>query len=49
MKIKVLFGRRHCMYDDQYAPEALEVQDEYAFDANSDLLYDKIFEYTIEV
>ena len=45
MKIKVLFGQKHGDYEGQHVPEALEVQDEYGYDANLDFLYDKISEY----
>ena len=45
MKIHILFGLRKQSYPGQYAPEALEVMDEYAMDDNLDYLKDKSEEY----
>ncbi len=34
MKLYILFGQRPCRYEDEYAPEALIVWDEFAVDEN---------------
>jgi hypothetical protein len=36
--IHVLFGQRKCAYEGQYAPEALEIADENAYDDNPEWL-----------
>ncbi len=45
MILKVLFGRRIESYADEYAPEALEIADEYTDDENPDFITDKLKEY----
>ena len=45
MKIYVLFGQQKEDYPGQYAPEALEVMDEYAWEDNSTWLLEKLSEY----
>ena len=44
MKIYVLFGQRKEDYPGQYAPEALDVMDEFGWDENSEYLLDKLDE-----
>lgn len=43
--LHVLFGQRRCSYDGQYAPEALEVMDEFAWEENVEFLTDKLEEF----
>ena len=45
MKIHVILAQRKCRYEGEYAPEALEVADEYAMDDNPDWFYNKLDEY----
>lgn len=45
MKIYVLFAQRKCRYDGEYAPEALEVIDEFGMDENPEFLRIKQEEY----
>lgn len=45
MDIYVLMGQRKCRYAGEYAPEALEVINEYGNDENPDFLIDKKKEY----
>jgi len=42
MSVYILFGQRICDYPGQYAPEALEVMDEFAYDENGVWLHDKL-------
>lgn len=42
MTVYILFGQRKCDYPDQYAPEALEVMDEFAYDENGEWLTEKL-------
>lgn len=42
MKIHVIFGQRHCRYEGEYAPEALEIIDEYGNDDNPGFLIDAL-------
>jgi len=42
MSIYVLFGQRICDYPGQYAPEALEVMDEFAYSENGEWLLGKL-------
>lgn len=42
MIIKVLFGQRKEDYEGQYAPEALEVMDEFGFEENAEWLEKKL-------
>lgn len=44
-KVHVLFGQRKCRYDGEYAPEALEICDEYMADENPDWIAEKKMEY----
>lgn len=43
--LHVLFGQRKCSYDGQYAPEALEVMDEFGWDENPEFLIEKLDEF----
>ena len=46
MRVFILFGQRKCAYPGQYAPEALEIMDEYAHeDGNPEWLHEKLAEY----
>lgn len=45
MNLYVLFGQRKEGYTEQYAPEALEVMDEFAYDENGQWLEDKLKEH----
>lgn len=45
MKLHILFGQRKEDYPGQYAPEALEVMDEYGYDENGEWLQNKLEEY----
>lgn len=45
MIIKVIFGQRKESYLGEYAPEALEVMDEYRYSENPDWLNGKYSEY----
>ena len=45
MKIYVLFAQRKCRYNGEYAPEALEVIDEFGMDENPEFLRLKQKEY----
>jgi len=45
MKLHILFGQRKCSYDGEYAPEALDVADEYAMEDNPEWLPGKRVEY----
>lgn len=45
MIIKVLFGLRECDYLGQYAPEAIEIIDEYSNDENPSYILDKFDEH----
>lgn len=38
MKLHILFGQRKCLYLGQYAPEAIAITDEYAFEDNPDYI-----------
>lgn len=44
MNLYVLFGQRKEDFPEQYAPEALEVMDQYAFDENAVWLDEKLKE-----
>jgi len=44
MKLYVLFVQRECRYEGQYAPEALEVADEFSYEDNPDFLTGKLAE-----
>lgn len=44
MNVYILFGQRKCDYPGQYAPEALEVMDEFAHDENGEWLDEKLAE-----
>lgn len=41
MILYVLFGQRKCNYPGQYAPEALEVMDEFGYEENPQWLEEK--------
>ncbi len=41
MKLYIVFTQRHCRYEGEFAPEALEVMDEWAYDENRGWLEDK--------
>lgn len=41
MKLHILFGQRKCQYEGQYAPEALEIADQYTMDQNPSWLRSK--------
>lgn len=41
MKLYVLMGQRHEQYEGQYAPEALDIIDEYTYDENPKWIFDK--------
>lgn len=43
--LNVLLAQRKCSYPGEYAPEALEVADEYAWDENPENLNEKLKEY----
>jgi len=45
MKLYILFGQRECRYDGEFAPEALEVVDEYTMDENPEWFKEKKKEY----
>ncbi len=40
MKITMVWGRRHCNFEGEFAPELLETMSEYADDANPDVIND---------
>lgn len=42
MKIYVLFGQREERYEGQYAPEAMEIMDEFGYDENPQYLHRKL-------
>lgn len=42
MNVYILFGQRICDYPGQYAPEALELMDEFAYDENAEWLHKKL-------
>jgi len=42
MNVYILFGQRICDYPGQFAPEALEVMDEFAYDENAEWLHEKL-------
>ena len=42
MKLYVIFAQRKCSYADQYAPEALAVLDQYAYDENPSWLQSQL-------
>ena len=41
MKLYVVFAQRHCRYEGEFAPEAVEVMDEWAYDENPVWIEDK--------
>ena len=45
MKFHILIGQRKCSYPGQYAPEALEVADEYTMDENPEWMGEKREEF----
>lgn len=45
MKLHVIFGQRKCRYDGEYAPEALDVADEYTMDENPAWLEGRLKEH----
>jgi len=45
MRLYILMGQRKCRYEGEYAPEALEVINEYGNDENPDFLIEKEAEY----
>lgn len=45
MKLYVLFQQLECSYDGEYAPEPVEVTNEYVMGENPDYMKDKIKEY----
>lgn len=47
MKIYVVFGQRKCRYLGEYAPEALDVMDEFGMDENPEYLENKKREYIL--
>jgi hypothetical protein len=42
MSVYILFGQRVCRYPGEYAPEALEVMDEFAYGENAEWLHEKL-------
>jgi len=42
MKLHIIFGQRKCRYTGEYAPEALDIADEYTMEENPDWLYNKM-------
>lgn len=46
MKLYILFGQRIERYPGEYAPEALEVMDEYGMEENPEYLDDKMQEFS---
>ena len=44
MILHVLFAQRKCTYEGEYAPEALEVCDEYTMDENPEWMEEKVDE-----
>lgn len=48
MKLYVIFAQRKEHYFGEYAPEALDVADEFAYDENPDWLQDKLKNYRTE-
>lgn len=44
MKLHIIFGQRKCRYEGEYAPEALDIADEYTMDVNPEWLYSKLEE-----
>ena len=45
MLLHVIFGQRVESYEGEFAPEALEVMDEYGYDENSEWLHKKLQYY----
>ncbi len=48
MKLYILFGQRKESYYGEYAPEALEVIDEYCHDENPEYIKNKLEEFSQE-
>lgn len=48
MKLYVLFAQRKCSYPGEFAPEALEVMDEFGYDVNGQWLHEKLEKYKKE-
>lgn len=44
-KLFILFAQRRCSYPGEYAPEALEIMDEYGYDDNGVWLHEKLKEH----
>lgn len=47
MRLYILFGQRKQRYAGEYAPEALEIMDEFAFDENPGWLSEKQDDYHV--
>ncbi len=45
MKLHIIFGQRKCRYAGEYAPEALDIADEYTMEENPDWLSGKLKEH----
>jgi hypothetical protein len=45
MKLHIIFGQRKCNYPGEYAPEALDIADEYTMDVNPEFLEIKLLEH----
>lgn len=42
MDLYVVFAQRKCRYEGEYAPEALDIVDEYSWDENPDWLDERV-------
>jgi hypothetical protein len=47
MKVYILFGQRKCSYDGEFAPEALDIINEFGMDENPEYLENKKEEYIL--
>lgn len=45
MKLHIIFGQRKCRYEGEYAPEALDIADEYTMDENPDWLAERLVKH----
>lgn len=45
MKLHIIFGQRKCRYEGEYAPEALDIADEYTMDENPAWLEERLAEH----
>jgi hypothetical protein len=45
MKLHVIFGQRKCTYPGEYAPEALDIMDEYGMDENPKWFEERMAEH----